>query len=510
MSTLSHGEFSDLTRYQPNGETVRKLSEKFCREHQVVLLGAGKEDPMPLGMLDVSDDQASFAVQTRINQKIRRIQLNACELDAVLGYGFGLSTAAQGDGGEGMPAVRKRLLALSHDQAIVFDRDQSAVRIVQNALSEAVRRRASDVHIEIYDNDADLRFRIDGVLHQIPTPISLANAKRVVSHLKILADMDVAESRRDQDGRIGAVYEDEDGSTRRIDMRLSVLPGPHGSDAVIRILDGQRINMSLEELGLNDTTYDEFSSMIRQPGGLIVVTGPTASGKTTTLYAAINEINSDTNKILTVEDPIEYAIPRVNQKQVSSWMSFADYSRAFMRQNPDVLMIGEVRDEETAEIALRAAQMGHLVLTTLHAKDVQAALKRLRVLCDDRFLLRAGVLGVLSQRLVRKVCLECATPYEPSESLLAALPPLPGSAVCVHGTGCDACDGVGYHGQTGVFELLTVSRDRAANPWHGVEVDVRAAAGFRPMCEHAVQKIVEGITTVEEVLRNVPISTGPS
>ena len=417
--------FDDLTRFTLSREHIRTLEEDFCREKQVVLLGepprAGAE-PVPLGMLDLSDDELVLDVERKIGRRARRIQLNAFELDTALGFGFGAAAVEEGsitlDIGTGR-------LVLDHDREITFEREQTPAAMVADLLSQAVARRASDVHIETYANDVDVRLRIDGVLQQVATPVSGANVRKVCSYIKILAELDIAEHRHDQDGRISTVYRDEKGNARQIDLRVSVLPGQHGSDVVLRLLDENRISISLGKLGLGPAVYEKFREVITQPGGIIIVAGPTASGKTTTLYSAIREINTDGNKILTVEDPVEYEVPKVNQKQVNTRMSFADYSRAFMRQNPDVLMIGEVRDEETASIALRAAQMGHLVFTTLHARDVQSALGRLLVLSDDRSLVASGLVAILSQRLVRRVCPECAEPCAPDPAVLRRLPALP-------------------------------------------------------------------------------------
>ncbi|MCP4377208.1 MAG: type II/IV secretion system protein, partial [bacterium] len=447
-----------------------------------------------------------FEVEGRVGGKIRRVQLNTFELDTALDFGFGDGSAD--DGSVVTLDIGSGRLALAYDNEIEFAPDQETAKMVCDALSQAVRRCASDIHIEVYASDVDLRFRIDGLLVQVSTPFSKDNIKRVCAYLRILSELDITESRRAQDGRISTVYKDQNGDVRQIDMRICVLPGPYGPDVVLRVLDEDRININLDKLGLDDAAYTTFEEIIKHPGGLVIVAGPTASGKTTTLYSAIREINSDANKILTVENPIEYEIPKVNQKQVSMHMSFADYSRAFMRQNPDMLMIGEVRDEETANIALRAAQMGHLVFTTLHARDVPSALERLLVLCDDKSLVGSGLLGILSQRLVRRVCPKCSEPYDPDPEILARIASLPNDISHVRGKGCPECGNTGYKGQTGVFELLKFNDNLRSIVIRDCVIDMKTIPGFRPMLDDAIQKVCDGITTIEEVLRTVPILGG--
>jgi len=501
--------FDDLTRFTLSREHIRTLTEDYCRKHQVVLLGGpggGGSSPVPLGMLDVTEDAAALEVERKTGRRVRRIQLNAFELDTALAYGFSAKPSGEGEASSITLDIGTGRLLLDCDREIRFERGQMPSSMVTDLLSQAVRRRASDVHIETYVTDVDVRLRIDGGLQQVATPFSHANVRKVCSYIKVLAEMDIAERRQDQDGRIATVYRDEDGNARQIDLRVSVLPGPHGSDVVLRVLDEKRISISLDRLGLEEATCAKLREIIERPGGIMIVAGPTASGKTTTLYSAIREINTDENKILTVEDPIEYEIPKVNQKQVNTQMSFAAYSRAFMRQNPDVLMIGEVRDEETASIALRAAQMGHLVFTTLHARDVRSALSRLLVLSGDRTLAASGLVGVLSQRLVRRICPECSEPYAPDPTVLAQLPPLPAGIAHVRGKGCPACAGTGYKRQVGVFELLAFNDQMRDQVWRGQPLDLGSVPGFRSMIDDAIAKVAAGITTVEEVRRKVPLA----
>jgi general secretion pathway protein E len=502
----NYNGFMDLARFDLDRELILKLDEKFCRASQVVLLGVQDDtpsSPVSLGMLDVSDEKTAFQVSTKINRKIRQVQLNAHEIEEALHYGFSDETIAlqiTGTTQTGHPP-----LILDCSRKIEFGVDPAATDMVGGILSEAITKRASDIHIETYENDVDVRFRVDGVLRQISTPVSPYNVKKVCSFMKVLADLDMAKHRIAQDGRITTAYRDENGDVRQIDLRISVLPGSYGEDLVLRVLDERHIALDVGDLGMGDAVYEQWKLLIHSPGGLIAVTGPTASGKTTTLYSAIRDINTDENKVLTVEDPIEYKLPRVSQKQVSERMSFADYSRAFMRQNPDILMIGEIRDEETAKISVRASQMGHLVFTTLHASDVFAGVSRLSVLGADKPLIAAGLLGVLSQRLVRKICPDCREPYEPAAEVFSRFPASLHGGSFTHGTGCDACDQTGYRGQTGAFEILVLDSKMRALMSTGADIVPADAPGFASMYDDAISKVEAGITTLEEVLRTVPL-----
>ena len=503
-------EFADLTHFELDGEMIRALPEDFCRDHLVVLLGrrpTSQREIVPLGMLNTGMDGVIALAEKKTHWKLRTVQLNAFELDQALDFGF----AGEG-GAETAPSIHvtsvREQLRLSTENCIEFGRDQSAPKIVIDTLSEAVRRRASDVHIEVYDDDVDLRFRIDGVLHQVHTPMSLRNIRKVVSYIKVLARLDIANRMTPQDGRLETLYTDTDGAARRVDLRVATMPGPVAEDVTLRILDKTHIQIGLDDLGMTPELLARFSALVHSPGGIVLVTGPTASGKTTTLYASLRTINTHENKIITVEDPIEFRLERVCQKQVGPNMSFADYTRAFMRQNPDILMIGEVRDEETAQLALRAAQMGHLVLTTLHTRDAPSSLIRLTHLGGDRSVVLSSLLGVLSQRLVRRVCQKCAESYQPDEETLARLPKLPDGMTFTRGAGCDACDDTGYRGQVGVYELLAFDGALRRKLSQGTLADSIAELGaleFGRMIDDAIAKAAAGLTTVEEVLRAVPV-----
>ncbi|MBL8740708.1 MAG: type II/IV secretion system protein, partial [Myxococcales bacterium] len=440
-------DFAELAQFQVHPASVRLLSQSFCQKRHVVVLGVVSETDThaTVGMLHPGDHALRELVEQVLGRQVRGVRLNDFEIQKAIAIGFGKNPDG-GKGGEREPIVPVGDLS--------FAPNQSAPDIVNALLGHAVLVGASDIHVECYEGDVDVRLRIDGELHQLGTPISRANIDEITARLKILADLNIAERREAQDGRIMASYAAPDG-TRPIDFRTSIVPGPFGEDTVMRILDSKPLT-GLDKLGFAPDTLAELRALTQNPEGLIFVTGPTGSGKTTTLYSALAEINTPSNKLLTVEDPIEYHFPKANQKQVSAKMGFADYARAFMRQDPDIMLIGEIRDEETASIAVRAAQTGHLVLTTLHTNSSIGTVPRMTVLGIDQGLIADTMLGSLSQRLVRRVCSACTEPKAASPFELDIMEKLGRELALVHGRGCDACRGTGYRGRVGLYELFVV------------------------------------------------------
>jgi general secretion pathway protein E len=367
-----------------------------------------------------------------------------------------------------LPAVED-LLATSDDAPII--------RMLNALLTQAARDGASDIHIEPYERHSSVRFRVDGNLREVVQPNRALHAA-LISRLKIMAELDISEKRLPQDGRISLRI-----GTRAVDVRVSTLPSAHGERAVLRLLEKSGHRLSLESIGMQGPVLARFTQLIGQPHGIILVTGPTGSGKTTTLYAALQRLDASVSNIMTVEDPIEYELPGVGQTQVNSKieLSFARALRAILRQDPDVIMIGEIRDFETAQIAIQASLTGHLVLATLHTNDASSAVTRLTDMGVEPFLLSSSLLGVLAQRLVRKLCTAC------------------------HGAGCERCGRSGYAGRTGVFEMLVADdtiraliHDRAA------EAAIRTAAlanGMVLMRDDGERLVTQGITSREELLR---------
>ncbi len=355
--------------------------------------------------------------------------------------------------------------------------DAPIIRMLNALLTQAARDGASDIHIEPYERHSAVRFRVDGSLREVVQPNRALHAA-LISRLKIMAELDISEKRLPQDGRISLRI-----GTRAVDVRVSTLPSAHGERAVLRLLDKTSNKLTLEAVGMQGVVLNQFEQLISQPHGIILVTGPTGSGKTTTLYAALGKIDATQTNIMTVEDPIEYELAGVGQTQVNAKidLTFAKALRAILRQDPDVIMIGEIRDFETAQIAIQASLTGHLVLATLHTNDASSAVTRLTDMGVEPFLLSSSLLGVLAQRLVRKLCAHC------------------------HGAGCPHCNSMGYQGRTGVFELLTSNDEiRAMVHNKASEAEIRAAAlqaGMTLMRDDGERLITEGITSREEVVR---------
>jgi type IV pilus assembly protein PilB len=391
----------------------------------------------------------------------------------------------------------------------VFELKESAdeapvVRFVNMVLVDAIQKGASDVHWEPYESVFRIRFRIDGVLHE-----SLAPPKRleaaIISRLKIMANLDIAERRLPQDGRIKLRY-----SNREIDFRVSILPTMFGEKAVLRILDRNALKLDLAQLGFDAWSLEQFQAAIRQPHGMILITGPTGSGKTTTLYSAIHTLNAPGINIMTAEDPVEYNLRGVNQVQINEGIgrTFAAALRAFLRQDPDVILVGETRDLETAQISIRAALTGHLVLSTLHTNDCPSTIARLIDMGIPPFLVASALLLVVAQRLGRKVCGDCREPYEAEAALLEPYgyqPAGAGRLTLYRGRGCATCNFTGMKGRVAIYELMPLGaelRELVLRNASTAEVRTRAQAlGLKTLRQAGLAKVLDGITTLEEVLR---------
>src|SRR5213594_794001 len=378
------------------------------------------------------------------------------------------------------------------------------VKLVNMVLVDAIQKGASDIHFESYEKIFRIRFRIDGVLHEMLAPPKRLEAA-ILSRLKIMSNLDIAERRLPQDGRIKLRY-----SNREIDFRVSTLPTIFGEKAVLRILDKESLKLDLTQLGFDDWSLDKFNAAIHQPYGMVLITGPTGSGKTTTLYSGIHTINSPDVNIMTAEDPVEYNLKGVNQVQINEGVgrTFASALRAFLRQDPDVILVGETRDLETAQISIRAALTGHLVFSTLHTNDSPSTIARLIDMGIPPFLVASSLLLVMAQRLGRKVCKDCKEPYEVDEDSL-----LPyghvltgvGRTQFYKGRGCAACNFTGMKGRVAIYEVMPVSQEiRDLILKNAPVTDIRAMAqaqGMKTLRQAGLLKVIEGTTTIEEVLR---------
>ena len=378
------------------------------------------------------------------------------------------------------------------------------IRYVDLVLYQAIKEKASDIHFEPFEKEFKIRYRVDGALYEMaPPPVHLALP--ILSRIKVMANLNIAERRIPQDGRIVKQI-----GEKQVDMRVSTLPTHHGESIVLRVLDRSSVNLSLENLGLPAAIYEYIGETIEKPNGIFIVTGPTGAGKTTTLYAGLRRINTIDAKLLTAEDPVEYDIDGIIQIPINEaiGLDFPRILRAFLRQDPDRIMIGEMRDKETATIAIQAALTGHLVLSTLHTNDAPGAVTRLIDMGCEPFLVAASLEGVLGQRLVRTICVECKTPYEPNEALLSQLGISPhelGDKQFYTGAGCEVCGQSGYRGRAGLYELLNITepiRELITNRAPSVVIKQKAIElGMNTLREDGLRNIYLGKTTIEEVLK---------
>ena len=379
--------------------------------------------------------------------------------------------------------------------------DAPVIRLINAILSQAVREQASDIHIETFEDKLTVRFRVDGVLTEVLTPKRML-APLLVSRLKVMAKLDIAEKRIPQYCRISVRL-----AGLAVDIRVSTIPSAHGERVVLRLLDKQAGQLELEQLQMNDKVHDAYQKALNAPHGIILVTGPTGSGKTTTLYAGLTDINDESRNILTIEDPIEYLLPGIGQTQVNAKvdMTFARGLRAILRQDPDVVMVGEIRDTETADIAVQASLTGHLVLSTLHTNTAVGAVTRLQDMGVEPFLLSSSVIALMAQRLIRLLCPHCKEAYQAGESELALLDMKEAGGVQLfHAKGCSHCNNTGYRGRTGIYELIEID-DKLRLMIHEQvgeqEMVAYARESSNSILEDGRQRILAGETTVEEVLR---------
>jgi general secretion pathway protein E len=468
---------------------ARLLPYAFARDF--ALLAQRGDGPDSVVELLVSNTTAPSAI-AEVGRRFGRVRLKPmphAELEAAIAQAYA------GSGGDAAQVIDEYesdldLAKLMQDMPAVEDLLESAddapvIRMINALLTQALREGASDIHIEPFEQISIVRFRIDGTLRDVVRPKKGIHAS-LISRIKIMAQLDIAEKRLPQDGRITLRV-----GGKPVDVRVSTLPTGHGERAVLRLLDKEAGRLDLNHLGMSEDVQGQFDHLIAQPHGIVLVTGPTGSGKTTTLYAVLSRLNASTTNILTVEDPIEYEVAGVGQTQVNPRidMTFAKALRAILRQDPDVIMIGEIRDLETAQIAVQASLTGHLVLATLHTNDAPAAVTRLLDMGIEPFLLSSSLLGVVAQRLVRKLCPHCKR-YDGEHW---------------HAVGCDQCGQTGYQGRVGVYELLmTTEQIRAQIHEQASEADIRAAAqrdGMRTMREDGERWLADGTTTQAELLR---------
>ncbi len=381
-------------------------------------------------------------------------------------------------------------------------------KLLNLVLLQAIRDKASDIHFEPFEDEFRMRYRIDGVLYEmVPPPQHIALA--ISSRIKVMANLDIAERRMPQDGRIPLTV-----NGQPVDLRVSVLPTMFGESIVMRVLDRSQVELDIEKLGMNEEEVRLFRQLIRKPHGIIIVTGPTGSGKTTTLYSALNELNDVAVKILTSEDPVEYDIDGLMQVQVNPeiGLTFARCLRAYLRQDPDIILVGEIRDLETAQISVQASLTGHLVFSTLHTNDAPSAIARLLDLGLEPFLVTATLEAIVAQRLVRKICVHCKTPFEPTEEMLMELDLKPEDIKgkqFYYGKGCDFCNNTGYRGRMGIFEIMVLDDELKdminANASTQLLRQEARKRGMKTLRQAGLRAIFDGITTIEEVVKETII-----
>ena len=496
--------YVNLKFYNTNPDVVRLLPETQARRFRALVLEdrrasllVGMSDPTDLFAYDEIARQVkkpielAVVTETEVLQAIDRIYRRTDEItdfareleqdlgDSVVDFG----ALAANPGLEEAPIVK----------------------LLQSVFDDATQVRASDIHIEPQEGRLQIRFRIDGVLH-LQTEADIKIATSLALRLKLMADLDISEKRLPQDGRFAMKVKQQ-----RVDVRISTMPTQYGESVVMRLLNQGGTTLRLDAIGMPARLVERFRAIVQRPNGLVLVTGPTGSGKTTTLYSALSELNSVEKKLITVEDPVEYRLPGINQVQVNDKieLNFARVLRSALRQDPDIVLVGEMRDQETAQIGLRAAMTGHLVLSTLHTNDAASTPLRLMDMGVPRYMVGSSLQAVLAQRLVRVICESCSEPYSPSPTERLWLCAEPGESgpdtAFFHGKGCSHCNGMGYRGRTGVYELLemTATVVDAANhhdPAHFLRAARTEMAG-ETLRRHAVQLAVQGRTTVAEAMR---------
>ncbi|MCC7114716.1 MAG: type II secretion system ATPase GspE [Burkholderiales bacterium] len=483
-----------------------RVSPRFLRDARALPVREDA-DELVLAMADPTDGYAIDAFSMVTGRRVRPMVAVPGDLDAALErlYGSGKSAVGQIVGDEVETRVDELALGADVQQLKDLASEAPVIRLVSLLITNALAARASDIHIEPFENRLVVRNRIDGVLHEVESPPRRLSAA-VISRVKILANLDIAERRLPQDGRIRLRVQGKE-----IDLRVSTVPTMHGESVVMRILDKGGVALDFGKLGFLPDMLARFMEALKQPNGILLVTGPTGSGKTTTLYTALDALNKPDVKILTVEDPVEYQMPGINQIQVKPQidLTFANALRSIVRQDPDVIMIGEIRDLETAQIAVQSALTGHLVLSTVHTNDAPSTVNRLLDMGFEDYLLTSTVVGILAQRLVRTLCPHCKAPYRPLPEMvehtgLARF--AEGKPVTLwHAKGCPQCSNTGYTGRVSILEMLPMTDAlRSLVMKHATATDLKAQAvreGMLTMYEDGLRKALAGTTTVEEVLR---------
>jgi general secretion pathway protein E/type IV pilus assembly protein PilB len=493
-------EVIDLTSLAIPAEVLRLLPAKLVFRKRLLPV-ARTQDTLQVAISDAFDLSALDDVRLLTRLVVKPVLATSDDIDQLIkaNYGVGGDTIDEMVAGDATGPTAEN--ATSED-LLEMAQEASVIKLVNELVIEAVNQRASDIHVEPFEKELSIRYRIDGVLQDASLPPQIHRFQAaIVSRLKILANLNIAERRLPQDGRIEFSI-----GGRQIDVRVSVIPMLFGEGIVMRLLDKANVLFTLPQLGMDDTTFQLFDSLITRPHGILLVTGPTGSGKTTTLYAALNSIVSKEIKVLTVEDPVEYHLRGVNQIPVDAHvgMTFERGLRAILRHDPDVIMIGEIRDLETARAAVQASLTGHLVLSTLHTNDAASAPLRLIDMGVEPYLVASTLIGTMAQRLVRRICPRCRIPYLPEPKSVPADLHLAPDTHLFRGQGCDACRNTGFRGRTGLYELMAVTEalaDRILQRRPPSElIHAGRSSGLRLLREDGWDKVRQGSTTIDEVV----------
>ncbi len=497
-------EFVDLEGRQIPNSVIELVTESMARENLVIPVDVDG-DAVVIAMHNPNNIDVLDKLRFMLDREIRVVMAPMESIQGAINRHYGQTETESVDTMiSDFTETQIDFTDVEATQALAGDEDDSApiIRLANLIIAEAMQMRASDIHIEPFEDRIRIRYRIDGVLIERDSPPKRLLAA-LVSRFKIMANMDIAEKRRTQDGRIKHRM-----GSKEFDLRVSILPTNHGQAIVMRILDRDSIKIGIRNLGFSEDNYRTFQNIIRRPNGIFLVTGPTGSGKTTTLYSALGELNRPDRKIITAEDPVEYYLPGINQVEVkhSIGLDFARIIKAMLRQAPNVILVGEIRDTETGEMAIQASLTGHLVFSTLHTNDAPGAITRLIDMGVQPFLVACSLMAVMAQRLVRVVCEKCREPYQPSPEEIEFFDLTPEEVEegnWVRGRGCNACQHTGYKGRRAVFELMTMNstlREMAFNsePAQNIRRQARLF-GMKTLVDDAKDKAMQGITSLAEV-----------
>lgn len=497
-------EYIDLSQFEPPDDVLALVPGTLARQHGALPVGMNGA-AVTLALIDPLNSQIQEDLRFALGMDIYVVIAAVPYVEALIGRSYGTDSSSLDEVLNEL-GTSVEFGSDTNDFKAVEEEANSTpiIRYVDLILSQAIADRASDIHFEPFETEFKIRYRVDGALYEMaPPPLHLALP--VISRIKVMANLNIAERRIPQDGRIQL-----NTAGRSVDLRVSSLPTQFGESVVLRVLDRASVSLSLKTLGMPDPIYNYILETIEKPNGIFIVTGPTGSGKTTTLYACINQINTIDSKILTAEDPVEYNIDGIIQVPIQEGigLDFPRVLRAFLRQDPDRIMVGETRDKETAQISIQASLTGHLVFTTLHTNDAPGAITRLIDMGVEPFMISASLEGILAQRLIRKICPKCRTPYEPNEAVLSQLGLSPhdiGDKNFYYGKGCEACNHTGYKGRKGIYELLNVTDPiRELINLRSPSVVLRQKAielGMQTLRQDGLRSIYDGETTIEEVLK---------